>query len=117
MMPVVSAGSNQVGAIFTWIAHVVWPLGSPFFARAVLRCGHTSCQGNTPVPPLTSPRNRRRVREDNSSTGLWTIPIPSCGTQPAVHDLCLSDIYRPFPDTVRARTRIVIWQQSQEHSG
>src|SRR5262252_9392076 len=114
MMPVVSAGSNQVGAIFTWIAHVISPLGSPFCARAVLRCGHPWGQASTPATPLTAPRNRRRVREDNSCTGLWTILTPSCGTQPAVHDLCLSGIYRPFPDTACARTRIVIWQQSQE---
>src|SRR5262249_31716053 len=49
--------------------------------------------------------------------GIVDHTSPSCGTQPAVHDLYLSDIYRPFPDTARARTRIVIWQQSQEHSG
>src|SRR5215475_3153098 len=75
MMPVVSAGSNQMGAIFTWIAHVIWPLGSPFCATAVLRCGHPWCQASTPAAPLKAPCNtRRRLRDVPTGEELHVIP-------------------------------------------
>src|SRR6266540_5850226 len=62
-MPVVSAGSNQVGAIFTWIAHVIWPLGSAFWASAVLRRGQP-CHATSPATlPMVPWRKRRRVRD------------------------------------------------------
>src|SRR5918998_6226247 len=62
--PGVSAGSNHVGAMVTWMAQVICPLGACFGAAAAAQRGQEWSQAASPVAPTTvPPRKWRRVKE------------------------------------------------------
>ena len=62
--PGVSAGSNYVGAMVTWMAQILSPLGACFGAAAAVERGQGWSQAAGPVALMTvPPRKWRRVKE------------------------------------------------------
>src|SRR5215475_14050009 len=87
IIPGVSAGSNQVGAIWIWTAQVICPLGARFWAAAVLSRGQSWYQASSPAALLSVPcSKRRRVRGMIGCWGLcliaylpWAIKLAHVG--------------------------------------
>src|SRR5215467_7984551 len=73
--PVVSAGSNHVGAIPTWTAHVICPVGAPCWAMATWRRGQP-CQVVKPARPPSVPWSTRRRVSAVSPCGALDMIAP-----------------------------------------